>query len=97
MESIVLMVGSLLGGGALATIVTALVNRNKIRADTLNTNIMSLLEIDARMQKRLTDLEERVSRLYKENEQLRDENMKLKEKVSKLESEIKKKSERSSA
>jgi len=81
MESVILLAGSLLGGGALATIVTTLVNRNKSKADTLNTNIMSLLEIDARMQQRLTSLEDRVGRLYKENEQLHDENTKLREKV----------------
>lgn len=82
MESIIMALASLLGGGALATIITTLINKKKTDAEAKNTNIQSILDIDARMNERLVRLEERVAHLEEENIKLKEENMKLKSEIN---------------
>ena len=90
-------IGSLLGGGVIGAIVKSLTEKRKVNAEATSTNIKSLLEIDQRMNERMSKLEARVANLEQENYKLKSEKLnleketqKLKLKISELEEENKK-------
>jgi len=84
MENLSLMISSVFGGGALATIINILVNKRKTDADAHNTYIDTMLKAEERfsdrMSTRMADLEARVAALERENYELRKENLELKTK-----------------
>lgn len=75
---------SLLGGGVIGVIVKALTEKKKLNAEATNTNIKSLLEIDQRMNERMTKLEERVANLEQENYKLKSDKLSLEKETHKL-------------
>lgn len=82
------MVGSLLGGGVIGAIVKSLTEKRKVNAEATSTNIKSLLEIDQRMNERMSKLEERVANLEQENYKLKTEKLNLEKETQKLKIKI---------
>ena len=68
---IISIILAIIGSGGIATLVTAIAARKKTTAEAGATNVKSILEIDARMNERISKLEQRVSKLEEENLQLR--------------------------
>ena len=96
-EAIATVTIALFGGGVIGVIVKAFTEKRKVNAEATNTNIKSLLEIDQRMNERMTKLEERVAHLEQENYKLKSdklslekETLKLKNRIQELEEENKK-------
>lgn len=97
-QEIISILVAIIGSGGVATIITALASRRKNNATADATNVKSILEIDARLNERITRLEERVTaleqenlllkqneiKLVHENEVLREENSELKVENNKL-------------
>lgn len=88
---IIAIIGALIGSGGIAAIITAWATKKKNKADAEATNIKSILEIDARLNERISSLEEKVAFLEKENFELKQkelrlnyENKKYKEKLEEL-------------
>lgn len=75
--TLVTILGSLFGGGVIGVIIKAFMERKKVNAEATNTNIKSLLEIDQRMNERMTKLEERVANLEQENYKLKSDKLTL--------------------
>ena len=80
---IIAIIGTLMGSGGIAAIVTAWATKKKNKADAEATNIKSILEIDARLNERISNLEEKVALLETENFELK-QNKKYKEKLEEL-------------
>ena len=74
---IITVILAALGSGGIATLVTAWASRKKTNAEAGATNIKSILEIDARLNERISKLEERVGKLEEENLQLRQNELQL--------------------
>lgn len=77
-------IGSLLGGGVIGAIVKSLTEKRKVNAEATSTNIKSLLEIDQRMNERMSKLEARVANLEQENYKLKLEKLNLEKETQKL-------------
>jgi len=80
-------IGSLftvIGSGAIGAIITAIATKRKSDAEAQHTNVQALLEVDARLNERISKLEERVAALEAENIQLKEENIKLKVELEQL-------------
>lgn len=88
MTSLMTVIISLFGGGVIGVIIKAFTEKRKINAEANNTNIKSLLEIDQRMNERMTKLEERVANLEQENYRLKSEKLLLEKETHRLEAEI---------
>lgn len=87
--TLVTIVCSLLGGGVIGVIIKAFTERGKLNAEATSTNIKSLLEIDQRMNERMSKLEERVANLEQENYKLKSEKLELEKGSNKLKVQIK--------
>ena len=74
---IITVILAALGSGGIATLITAWASRKKTNAEAGATNIKSILEIDARLNERISKLEERVGKLEEENLQLRQNELLL--------------------
>ena len=83
------IVASLFGGGVLGVIAKAWTEKRKVNAEATNTNIRSLLDIDQRMNERMSKLEERVAHLEEENYKLKSEKLSLEKESHKLKTKIK--------
>lgn len=77
-------IGSLLGGGVIGAIVKSLTEKRKVNAEAINTDIKSMLEIDQRMNERMSKLEARVANLEQENYKLKSEKLNLEKETQKL-------------
>jgi predicted RNase H-like nuclease (RuvC/YqgF family) len=86
--NIITVIIALFGGGVVGVIIKALVEKKKVNAEATNTNIRSLLEIDQRMNERMTKLEERVANLEQENYKLKSENLLLEKQTHELKTRI---------
>ena len=86
--SIVTVIAALFGGGGVGVVIKALTEKRKINAETNNTNIKSILEIDQRMNERMTKLEARVANLEQENYKLKSEKLALEKETHRLEMTI---------
>lgn len=82
--TLVTILGSLFGGGVIGVIIKAFMERKKVNAEATNTNIKSLLEIDQRMNERMTKLEERVANLEQENYKLKSDKLVLEKETQRL-------------
>ena len=82
--NLITVIVALFGGGVVGVVIKALTEKKKLNAEANNTNIKSLLEIDQRMNERMTKLEERV------NKELKKENELLKAELDALKNELKK-------
>ena len=69
--NLITVIVALFGGGVVGVVIKALTEKKKLNAEANNTNIKSLLEIDQRMNERMTKLEERVANLEQENYKLK--------------------------
>lgn len=87
-ESVVAIIVALFGGGVIGVVVKALTEKKKVNAEANNTNIKSILEIDQRMNERMTKLETRVANLEQENYKLKTEKLELEQETRRLESII---------
>lgn len=83
--NIITVIVALFGGGVVGVVIKALTEKRKINAEANNTNIKSLLEIDQRMNERMTKLEERVANLEKENYELKSDKLRLEKETDRLE------------
>ena len=81
MEFVLAIIGAFGGGAGIAGIITAILSKKKTDAEAENTNIKSILEIDSRLNERMSKLEERVARLEEENLKLKEENLKLRHRL----------------
>lgn len=72
---------SIIGSGALGSVITAFAMKKKSDAEANSTNVSSILEVDARLNERMAKLEERVANLEAENIKLKEENLALKLKL----------------
>ena len=90
-------VGSLftvIGSGAIGAIITAIATKRKSDAEAQHTNVQALLEVDERLNERISKLEERVAALEAENIQLKEENIMLRHQLRQLSENEKKNSEK---
>lgn len=95
--NVVTILCSLLGGGVIGVVVKAMTEKGKLNAEATNTNIKSLLEIDQRMNERMSKLEARVANLEQENYKLKSEKLNLEKETAKLKltiNELKEENER---
>lgn len=83
--SVITVVVALFGGGVVGVVIKALTEKRKINAEANNTNIRSILEIDQRMNERMTKLEARVANLEQENYKLKSEKLALEKETHRLE------------
>lgn len=83
--SVITVVVALFGGGVVGVVIKALTEKRKINAEANNTNIKSILEIDQRMNERMTKLEARVANLEQENYKLKSEKLALEKETHRLE------------
>lgn len=88
MTSLITVIVSLFGGGVVGVVIKALTEKRKVNAEANNTNIKSILEIDQRMNERMTKLEERVANLEQENYRLKSEKLALEEETHRLKTTI---------
>ena len=86
--NLVTVIVALFGGGVVGVVIKALTEKKKVNAEANNTNIKSLLEIDQRMNERMTKLEERVANLEQENYKLKSEKLSLEKETHKLKTTI---------
>lgn len=82
--SLITVIVSLFGGGVVGVVIKALTEKRKVNAEANNTNIKSILEIDQRMNERMTKLEERVANLEQENYKLKSEKLALEKETHRL-------------
>ena len=82
--NLITVIVALFGGGVVGVVIKALTEKKKLNAEANNTNIKSLLEIDQRMNERMTKLEERVANLEQENYKLKSEKLSLEKEAHKL-------------
>ena len=82
--SLITIIASLFGGGVVGVVIKAFTEKRKINAEANNTNIKSLLEIDQRMNERMTKLEERVANLEQENYKLKSDKLSLEKETHRL-------------
>ena len=82
--NLITVIVALFGGGVVGVVIKALTEKKKLNAEANNTNIKSLLEIDQRMNERMTKLEERVANLEQENYKLKSEKLSLEKETHKL-------------
>lgn len=80
-STIVSLLTVALGSGALATLVTAIANRKRNKAETDATNINSIIQIDK-------ILEDKVASLHEEIEILKSENSTLKTNIINIQTQI---------
>ena len=80
---------ALFGGGTIMAIVKSFIEKRKINAEADSTSVKSLLEIDQRMNERMTKLEERVANLEQENYKLKMEKLDLEKQSHGLKRKIK--------
>ena len=78
MDNIVLLITTLIGGGAVGVLITQWFSRFKVKAETESIGVKSMIEVNVRMNERLIDLEKRVAMLEFDNFELRKENLSLK-------------------
>ena len=83
-SSLITVIIALFGGGVVGVVIKALTEKRKINAEANNTNIKSLLEIDQRMNERMTKLEERVANLEQENYKLKSDKLTLEKETHRL-------------
>jgi predicted RNase H-like nuclease (RuvC/YqgF family) len=83
--SVITVIVALFGGGVVGVVIKALTEKRKINAEANNTNIKSILEIDQRMNERMTKLEARVANLEQENYKLKSEKLALEKETHRLE------------
>ena len=83
--SVITVVVALFGGGVVGVVIKALTEKRKINAEANNTKIKSILEIDQRMNERMTKLEARVANLEQENYKLKSEKLALEKETHRLE------------
>lgn len=83
--NIMTVVAALFGGGVVGVVIKALTEKRKVNAEANNTNIKSLLEIDQRMNERMSKLEERVANLEQENYKLKSDKLVLEKETHRLE------------
>lgn len=76
-NEVILLVGAFGGGGALAGVITALVNRKKTVADANNVQVQSAMTLAQGMEARIANLEKRVADVEAENMRLQRENLRL--------------------
>lgn len=88
LTSLMTVIISLFGGGVVGVIIKALTEKKKVNAEATNTNIKSLLEIDQRMNERMTKLEERVANLEQENYKLKSDKLVLERETHRLQTVI---------
>lgn len=86
--NIITVIVALFGGGVVGVVIKAFTEKKKVNAEANNTNIKSLLEIDQRMNERMSKLEERVANLERENYELKSDKLKLEKKTHELEATI---------
>lgn len=77
-NNIIALIIAIFGSGGIATLVTAWAAKKKNQAEAGATNVKSILEIDSRLNERITRLEERVGILEKENFELKQKELQLK-------------------
>lgn len=82
------IVTSILGGGVIGVVVTALVNKKKVNADAESVGIKSMLDINAAINDRLMHVEGRVANLEKENFTVKEENLLLRSENAAMKKEI---------
>ena len=83
-SNLITVIVALFGGGVVGVVIKALTEKRKINAEANNTNIKSLLEIDQRMNERMTKLEERVANLEQENYKLKSDKLTLEKETHRL-------------
>ena len=88
LTSLMTVIISLFGGGVVGVIIKALTEKKKVNAEATNTNIKSLLEIDQRMNERMSKLEERVANLEQENYKLKSDKLVLERETHRLQTVI---------
>lgn len=81
---------TILGSGAIGSLITAFATKRKSDAEAQHTNVQSLLDVDARLNERISKLEERVAMLESENIRLKEENITLKHQLEQLSGQDKK-------
>ena len=86
--NLITVIVALFGGGVVGVVIKALTEKKKLNAEANNTNIKSLLEIDQRMNERMTKLEERVANLEQENYKLKSDKLKLEKEAHTLSTTI---------
>ena len=77
---------SLIGGAGIGGIITAIAGKRKADAEATHTNVQALLDVDERLNARISKLEERVAILEAENIKLKEENITLRHQLGQLES-----------
>lgn len=87
-SNLITVIVALFGGGVIGVVIKAFTERGKLNAEANNTNIKSILEIDQRMNERMTKLEARVANLEQENYKLKSEKLALEKETHRLESMI---------
>ena len=75
---------TVIGTGAMGAIITAIATKKKSDAEAQHTNVQSLLEVDSRLDERISKLEDRVTALEAENIKLKEENIMLKSQLKQL-------------
>ena len=84
MENWVSSLFTIIGSGAIGAIISAIATKRKSDAEARHTNVQALLEVDERLNERISKLEERVAALEAENIQLKEENIMLKHQLGQL-------------
>ena len=82
--NLITVIVALFGGGVVGVVIKAFTEKKKLNAEANNTNIKSLLEIDQRMNERMTKLEERVANLEQENYKLKSDKLSLEKETHRL-------------
>jgi len=101
MNEVMLIITSVLGGGTLSAIITTLVNKRKVDAESKNTNIegliemnrehiKSVMEIDDRINVRLVDMEKRLAHQDEIIAELREDLQKKEEEILVLKAQLEK-------
>lgn len=84
MENWISSLFTVIGSGAIGAIITAIATKRKSDAEAQHTNVQSLLDVDTRLNERISKLEERVAILEAENIKLKEENIVLKHQLGQL-------------
>ena len=82
--NLITVIVALFGGGVVGVVIKAFTEKKKLNAEANNTNIKSLLEIDQRMNERMTKLEARVANLEQENYKLKSDKLSLEKETHRL-------------
>lgn len=80
---------AILGSGGFATLITVIASRRKNKADASAVNVKSILDIDERLNERIARLEERVTALENENLELRKKSITMEHENELLKQEVK--------